>query len=94
MTDKFMFDSEEQARNILHIAHNTRPDQVNYDVCIINFHTAKLIRKSELQTLVEEAEREYNNFQPQLGMSYAGRLIIILQETIQALKKDHPELKK
>jgi hypothetical protein len=81
---KFQFESEEQANDMIHDL-GWNPD------CIKDLIDNGYIRKSELQTLVDEAEDQYNSWRR--GETFLSDLLHKLIEIIQALKKSYPEFK-
>lgn len=88
MTEKFQI-TEEQFHQMYKDCCNGMIDSQDYKDWKSNMRQKGYIRKSELQTLVDEAEdyilkKEYT---PSPGET-------ILLEALRALKKDHPEFKK
>ena len=95
--------TEEEAREILSVVFNheihTKQDVID---SISDLKKAGYIRKSELQILVDESEeiikQEYEYVFATLkggeaGLRMTNIEIMKLFETIEALKKDHPEFK-
>ena len=85
--------TEEQARELWRIV----PTSVgSYDFLQV-LNKYGYIRKSELEILVEEAEKDYdtyvNNF-IDIESDDRNELIEDMYKTIQALKKSHPEFTK
>lgn len=102
MKPKFQI-TEEEAREILSVVFNheihTKQDVID---SISDLKKAGYIRKSELQILVDESEeiikQEYEYVFATLkggeaGLRMTNIEIMKLFETIEALKKDHPEFK-
>lgn len=89
---KVIFESEEDALKIFNCFIGEKfSDSIQY---LNRLKEYGYIRKSELQTLVEEAEEMYNN--QENGSvddvwSFRRHLIEVLYRVVAELKKDHPE---
>jgi len=77
---------------------NTHAKQIDFGATLFHLRDKGYIRKSELQTLVDEAEEMLKNI---LIDANHQQFAFIIREcicqcvvTVQALKKDHPEFKK
>jgi hypothetical protein len=92
MTDKFMFDNEKQAKEMFLNCNLCSESTV--DIFIKNVKEKGYIRKSELQTLVDEAEEMYKKFIETGDCDGVSILMEIQNKAIQVLKKDHPEFNK
>jgi hypothetical protein len=90
---KFQFESEEQLRNFLDNCIVTDHCDCNVEATIIASKKLGYIRKSELQTLVEEAKESIEYLREQSREVKLDQCIDRIEELIQALKKDHPEYK-
>jgi len=90
MEKKFMFDSEEQARDLF--------IELGRPLTAREFHHLNsngYIRKSELQQRVDEAEEMITTWEESAHdlNDWDTRFIVKLIPAFQALKKDHPEFK-
>jgi len=90
--------TKEQAKDIIETILGTAFAFVESDgICYIDRLEEKgYIRKSELETLVEQAEDMYNKYYHNKGIwgQETGSKFEMFHKTIQALKTDHPEFKK
>lgn len=98
MTEKIQM-TEEQAIEIIQCVYDTKSRDFNY--ALERLKEKGYIRKSELETLVEEAEEMYNNRKNiedkneyDYWIEWYRKLASKQNETIQALKKSHPEFSK
>jgi len=89
---KFQFESEEQAREIFDTCIETENEDHDelVDRCLEHAKNCGYIRKSELQTLVDEAEEMFYQYG---RASKQDLLHCKLFDAIHALKKSHPEFK-
>lgn len=89
--------TEEQVIKMLHVAFNSEPDKINFKVMIGNLKDNGYIKKSELETLVEEAEEDYRLFTDNFkNIKPDDRNLFIedMYKTIQAFKTKFPEWNK
>lgn len=102
MTDKIPQMTEEQAKEILEIIclHTDVNKKVSLDKenTLENFKICGYIRKSELETLVEEAEEQYKEYckitYERESPLFMDKMIHGFHNIIQALKSTHQEFKK
>jgi len=84
--------TEEQAREMVYKCLDSY-DSIR-DYMIIEMKNHGYIRKSELETLVDEAEQKYEDLLLRFSLnSFVIAELKILNDGFQALKKDHPEFK-
>lgn len=96
MTEKIQM-TEEQAIEIIQCVYDTKSRDFNY--ALERLKEKGYIRKSELETLVEEAENYYriymsNDYNKDREKEYMHDVIQNLNNGFQALKKSHPEFSK
>ena len=98
MTEKIQM-TEEQAIEIIQCVYDTKSRDFNY--ALERLKEKGYIRKSELETLVEEAEEMYKEWQDSIqghGGAYTihetRKITHKCYQALQALKKSHPEFSK
>lgn len=92
MKDKIQL-TEEQAIEILEQATIVRV-KGSMKTWINNLKFAGYIRKSELKTIVDEAEEMYSKWLHRKDQTMSESIVMSnMDDAIQALKKDHPEYK-